>query len=72
MATESWKLHTLNENVRPPVLSYDQYPSKDDALRAACNELKKPHVKVEFIEGPDGAKIDEDAVEEYCRSHPAT
>jgi hypothetical protein len=71
MATGPWKLHTLNENVRPPLSSYFEYPSKDDALKAACDELKKVHVEVELIEGPDGEKIDKDAIEQYCRTHPA-
>jgi hypothetical protein len=35
---------------------------------AACDELKKAHVKVEFIEGPSGDKIDMDTIEQYCRS----
>jgi len=31
----------------------------------ACDELKKAHAKVELIEGPDGEKIDKDAIEQY-------
>jgi hypothetical protein len=42
------------------------YPSRDAALKAACEELKKAHTKVKFIEGPDGTKISEDEVLEYC------
>lgn len=71
MATGPWTLYTLDENVQRPIRSYQEYPSKDAALRAACDELKKAHVKVESIEGPDGEKIDKDAIEQYCRSHPA-
>ena len=67
MATGPWTLYKLDENVQRPIR---EYPSKDDALRAACDELKKAHVKVELIEGPDGEKIDKDAIEQYCRSHP--
>jgi hypothetical protein len=66
MATESWTLHTLDECVRE---CYVTYPSKNAALRAACDQLKKAHVKVELIEGPNGEKIDKDAIEQYCRSH---
>jgi hypothetical protein len=55
MATGPWTLYKLDENVQRPIR---EYPSKDDALRAACDELKKAHVKVELIEGPDGEKID--------------
>jgi hypothetical protein len=62
MATGPWTLYKLDENVQRPIR---EYPSKDDALRAACDEL----VKVELIEGPDGEKIDKDAIEQYCRSH---
>jgi hypothetical protein len=70
MATGPWTLYTLDENVQRPIRLYQEYPSKDDALRAACDELKEVHVKVELIEGPDGEKIDKDAIEQYCRSHP--
>jgi len=68
METGPWTSYKLVENVQRPIR---EYPSKDDALRAACDELKKAHVKVELIEGPDGEKIDKDAIEQYCRSHPA-
>jgi len=57
-----WTLYKLDENVQRPIR---EYPSKDDALRAACDELKKAHAKVELIEGPDGEKIDKDAIEQY-------
>ena len=66
MVTGPWTLYKLDENIQRPIR---EYPSKDDALRAACDELKKAHVKVELIEGPDGEKIDKDAIEQYCRSH---
>jgi hypothetical protein len=69
MAGKVWKLWTLNEIVQPAVRSYSEHSSKDDALRAVCDELKKVHVKVELIEGPSGEKIDKDAIEQYCRSH---
>jgi hypothetical protein len=71
MATESWKLHTSNENVRPPVKTCSEHPSRDAAISAACDELKKSHVKAEFIEGPHGEKIDKDAIERLYRSHQA-
>ncbi len=62
----AWKVYTVRENVRPAVQSYTEYDSKDDAVKAARNELEKPHaryIRVVLIEGPNGERIEKEELE---------
>jgi hypothetical protein len=67
-----WKLYTKNENVRPPADETTHYRSKEEALRAACDQMKVAHVAVLYIEGPDGEMVDSPAITTWCRSSQAT
>jgi hypothetical protein len=68
----AWKVRTRNENVRPPMeTSSIEYASKDEALNAACDDLDHSvHVKVLYIEGPDGSRIELADIKAWCRSRP--
>ena len=58
-AAMKWKLHIRDETVRPPVEWSEQYDSKDAALERACELIRQqPPVKVLYIEGPNGERID--------------
>jgi hypothetical protein len=62
----AWKVHTMNENVRPTMTSYNEYDSKDDAVKAARQEFRKAHVRVILIEGPNGETIENQELETLC------
>ncbi len=63
-----WKLWTRNENNRPPDKGFDQFDSKEAALERACDIIKHQwHVKVLYIEGPNGERIEYAAIETWCK-----
>ena len=66
----AWKLHTRNNNFMPPAESWREFPSKDDALRAACVAIRQHWLQIEvrYIEGFDGERIELDAIEAWCGS----
>jgi hypothetical protein len=72
MASPSvWKLHTVNHNARNPDTAEwhreaRDYPSRQASLDAAC-ELPR-HVHAEFIEGPNGERIEESAIADHCKA----
>jgi hypothetical protein len=47
--------------------SYNEYDSKDDAVKAARDEFRKAHVRVVLIEGPNGERIEKEELETLCR-----
>jgi len=67
-----WKLWTRDEKASPPVVSSEQHDSKEDALEAACELIGPPirqlHVKVLFIEEPDGSRIGFKQIEAWCKA----
>jgi hypothetical protein len=73
-----WKLWTQDETVSPAVVSSEPHDSKQDALDAACELIGPPirqlHVKVLYIEEPDGNQIGFEKVQAWCkaRHRPAT
>ena len=72
MTTVKWKLHTRGENFSPPVEGSGQYDSKDAALERACGLIRQQlHVKVLYIEGPNGERIDSADIAEWCKARAA-
>ncbi len=66
-----WKLWTRNENNSPPDEGSHQYDWEDAALERACALMRQqPHVKVLYIERPNGERIDSAAIEAWCKSRP--
>jgi hypothetical protein len=67
-----WKLYTRDESVSPPVESSEQHDSMEDAFEAACELMGPPirqlHVKVLYIEEPDGNRIGFEEIEAWCKS----
>ena len=65
----AWKLHTRNNNFMPPAESWREFPSKDDALRAACVAIRHElQIEVLYIESPDWEHIALDQIQAWCRS----
>jgi hypothetical protein len=64
-----WKLHKTDGGHRDLATGKGatisaEYPSREDALDAGC---KLPaHVHAEFIEGPNGQRIEKTEIEEHC------
>jgi hypothetical protein len=68
----SWKLHTRNENVRPPLPGSQHFDSQEDALEAAYRLMATQlHTKVLYIEGPSGERIEYSEIEKWCKAHAA-
>jgi hypothetical protein len=69
-----WKLFTRDEKVSPAVVSSGPHDSKEDALKAACEligpPIKQLHVKVLYIEEPDGNQIGLEKIQEWCKARP--
>jgi hypothetical protein len=65
----SWKLYTLDEGHRPISEGYHTLASKEAALSRACDTLRSQlHVKVLFIEGPNGKRIERQQIECWCQA----
>jgi hypothetical protein len=63
-----WKLFTRDETVSPPVEGSGQHDSKDAALDRACDIIRhQRHVKVLYIEGPNGERIEYAEIEAWCK-----
>ena len=69
----AWKLHLRNENYRGPAETRAGYVSRTDALKGAYLLIIHPSLgkKPVLIEGPDGQRIDEDAIDAWCREYGA-
>ena len=68
----SWKLHTRDENVRPPLSGSQHFESQEDALEAACKLMTTQlHTKVLYIEGPSGERIEYADIEAWCKARAA-
>jgi hypothetical protein len=57
---------------QPPEIGFHTYDSRDEALRAACDKMKVAHVAVLYIEGPNGERIEQDAIKRWCDAQPKT
>jgi hypothetical protein len=67
-----WKLWTNNENVRPPIESAAEFETREQALRRACDLIRKSaHVKPLRIEQPnDAPDITLDDIKLWCTEQP--
>jgi hypothetical protein len=59
-----WKLWTRNDIIGK---GFDEYVSKDAALERARDIIRQPHVKVLYIEEPDGSHIEFEDIEAWCK-----
>jgi hypothetical protein len=59
-----WKLWTRNDIIGK---GFDEYVSKDAALERARDIIRQPHVKVLYIEEPDGRRIELEDIETWCK-----
>jgi hypothetical protein len=65
----NWKLHTRDEGHIPALDGFHTLDSKEAALDRACDTLMHQlHVKVLFIEGPNGERIERPQIESWCQS----
>jgi len=67
-----WKLLIRHENVGPPLALSSEHDTKEAALRDACLARKDVHLKILYIEGPNGEQIELPEIEAWCRdNYPA-
>jgi hypothetical protein len=59
-----WKLWTRNDIIGK---GFDEFASKDAALERAREIIRQLHVKVLYIEEPDGNRIELEAIEAWCK-----
>jgi hypothetical protein len=64
-----WNLWTQDEKVTPPIEASMPYETKEAALSAACVALKTQRLKVLYIEGPDGERMEEEEIRTWCREN---
>jgi len=66
-----WRLHAKNESFREATATCVTYPSQSEALSAAYNLFIHPSLQKKpiLIEGPDGQRIEQDAIEMWCHNH---
>jgi hypothetical protein len=68
-----WKLWTQDENVQPPAVGSDEFDSDKRALEKACDLITRSvHVKVLYIEKPNGDRFELDAIKAWCDAQPKT
>jgi hypothetical protein len=62
-----WKLWTRDENVQPPAVGSGEFDSDKRALEKACDLITRSvHVKVLYIEKPNGDRFELAAIK-ACR-----
>jgi len=65
----NWKLYTRDEGHSPALEGSLTLDSKEAALDRACDTLMRQfQVKVLFIEGPNGERIESPQIESWCRA----
>ncbi len=64
----TWKLHTSDDRMRPTVQGFEQYDSRVSALEAACDRMRQSHIKVLYIAGPKGERIEAAAIVAWCKA----
>ena len=66
-----WRLHTRNENFREAAKTTVTYPTQSEALSAAYTLFIHPSLRKKpvYIEGPDGQRIEQDAIETWCQNY---
>ena len=57
-----WKLWTRNDIIGK---GFEEFESKDAALERAREIIRQLHVKVLYIEEPDGSRIELEAIEAW-------
>lgn len=68
-ADMTWKLHTVDNTVWPPVEAWTGYDAHDDALTAASLNAR-PHLIVVGLETPDGNNLmDQKQIEKWCQAN---
>jgi hypothetical protein len=67
----AWRLHLKNENYREPPQTCRDYVSRTAALQTAQNLIIRPSLRKTpvLIEGPDGERMEQGAIETWCRGH---
>jgi hypothetical protein len=67
-----WKLHTRDEGHIPHSDGWHTFESKVAAQDRACDTIgRQRHVKVLFVEGPDGERIEYPEIEAMCKARAA-
>jgi hypothetical protein len=72
-----WKIYTRDFSVSPPMegLENTEYDLKEDALKAAWQLRYGPtanlHIKVAYIEGPNGERIEPEAITAWFEARAA-
>jgi hypothetical protein len=68
-----WKLWTRDENVQPPALGSDEFDTDKRALEKACDLIRRSvHLKVLYIEKPNGDRFELEAIRHWCDGQPKT
>jgi hypothetical protein len=64
----TWKLHTSDGRMQQTMQGFEQYDSRVSALETACDRMRETHVKILYIEGPNGERIEAAAVVAWCKA----
>jgi hypothetical protein len=64
----TWKLYTSDGRMQPAVVGFDQYDSKEAAQEVACDRMRQTHIKVLYIEGPNGERIESAPIVAWCKA----
>jgi len=67
-----WKLWFKGRGSLPSEPQWEEHPTEEDALRAACEMLKVPGITVLHIEQPNGPPIELEAIRKWCDGQPKT
>jgi hypothetical protein len=60
----AWKLHTSDDRMQRMVHGFEQHDSK----KAACDRMRQIHIKVLYIAGPHGERIEAAAIVAWCEA----
>jgi hypothetical protein len=63
-----WKLHTQDEGHCPHLVAWSDHDTKEAALDRACATRSQLLVKILFIEGPHGERIEPREIEASCKA----
>jgi len=61
-----WKLFTKIQSTVPVTRQWEEHPSKESALIAACARMGGAEVVVRYIRGPEGERIEASAIKNWC------
>jgi hypothetical protein len=64
----AWKLHPSDDRMQPTVHGFEQHDSKEAALETACDRMRQTYIKVLYIAGPHGERIETAAIVAWCKA----